>query len=195
VENPQQIAGLAASQSRTGAAFPIVQEFRQIRAQSKGSFSDVIANGLSLDGIATQGQQPQRILILCERQFLFNAWVEAAAGRLFLPARRSPGQSPVIVLGTTTGWRNSMATHVVGRPVAVDGHLYDRGRGAEGFHGVQSFVSVAAFYRCRGRRSRDSADVVDKWDIGMNCMHAAAGVSMQQARRLGVIAREMSARA
>lgn len=62
VENPEQIAGLALSQSH-GPVLPFMsrQEFRQIRAQSRGSFSELIAHDLSLDGIATEGQQPQRI--------------------------------------------------------------------------------------------------------------------------------------
>ena len=45
VENPQQIAELATGQSH-GPVLPIFsyQEFKQIRAQSGGSFSDVIAH-------------------------------------------------------------------------------------------------------------------------------------------------------
>ena len=101
VENPQQIAGLASSQSH-GPVLPFLswQEFRQIRAQSKGSFSDVIANGLSLDGIAIEGQQPQRILTtFVSGNFFSMLGLKPAAGRLFLPSEGEVlGKDPVIVL-------------------------------------------------------------------------------------------------
>jgi hypothetical protein len=51
VENPRQIAELALSQSH-GPLLPVFswQEFKQIRAQSSRSFSDVLVNTLGLDG-------------------------------------------------------------------------------------------------------------------------------------------------
>jgi len=102
VANPQQIAGLALSQSH-GPVLPFLswQEFRQIRAQSKSSFSEIIAHGLSLDGIATQGQQPQRIMTsFVSGNFFSMLGLKPAVGRLFLPSEGEVlGQDPVIVLG------------------------------------------------------------------------------------------------
>ena len=85
VENPQQLAELAMSQNH-GPLFPALswQEFKQIRAQGSHSFSDVIAHTLGLDGLATQGQQPQRILTSYVSGNFFNALgLKPAAGRLF----------------------------------------------------------------------------------------------------------------
>ena len=201
VENPQQIAGLAASQSH-GPVLPFLswQEFRQIRAQSKGSFSDVIANGLSLDGIATQGQQPQRILTsFVSGNFFSMLGLKPAAGRLFLPSEGEVlGKDPVIVLEYDY-WMEKFNgdPNVVGRPVAVDGHPFTIvGVAPKGFHGVQSFVSVAAFLPMSEKTIEGTpADVLNKWDNrGLNLYaRLLPGVSMQQASAdLGVIAREMT---
>src|SRR5580698_1682929 len=63
IEKPQQVAELALGQS-SGPMLPLFSwpEFKQIRSQTGGYFSDLVLSSLGLDGMATQGQQPQRIL-------------------------------------------------------------------------------------------------------------------------------------
>jgi predicted permease len=201
VENPQQIAGLALSQSH-GPVLPYLswQEFRQLRAQSKDSFSDVIAHGLSLDGIATQGQQPQRIMTaFVSGNFFSMLGLKPAAGRLFLPTEGEVlGQDPVIVLEYDY-WMDKFNgdPNVVGRPVTVDGHPFTIvGVAPKGFHGVQSFVSVAAFMPMSEMTIEGTpADVLNKWENRQFNVYGRLlpGVSMKQASAdLGVIAREMT---
>jgi predicted permease len=200
VANPQQIAGLALSQSH-GPVLPFLswQEFRQIRAQSKSSFSEIIAHGLSLDGIATQGQQPQRIMTsFVSGNFFSMLGLKPAVGRLFLPSEGEVlGQDPVIVLGYDY-WMEKFNgdPNVVGRPVNVDGHpLTIVGVAPKGFHGVQSFVSTAAFLPLSQKTIEGTpADVLNKWDSrGLNLYgRLLPGVSLKQANAdLSVIAKEM----
>jgi len=201
VQNPEQIAELALSQSR-GPVLPFMsrQEFKQIRAQSKGSFSEVIANGLSLDGIATQGQQPQRIMTcFVSGNFFSTLGLKPAAGRLFLPSEGEVlGQDPVIVLSYDF-WMEKFNgdPNVVGRPVTVDGRPFTVvGVGPKGFHGVQSFVGVSAFIPMSEMTIQGTpADVLNKWDNRQFNVYGRLkpGVSMKQASAdLGVIAQNLT---
>jgi macrolide transport system ATP-binding/permease protein len=201
VENPEQIAGLALSQSH-GPVLPFMsrQEFRQIRAQSRGSFSELIAHDLSLDGIATEGQQPQRILTsFVSGNFFSMLGLKPAAGRLFLPSEGEVlGQDPVIVLSYDY-WMEKFNGDptVVGRPATVDGHPFTIvGVAPKGFHGVQSFISVAAFMPMSEMTINGTpADVLNKWDNRQFSVYGRLlpGVSMKQASAdLGVIAKEIT---
>jgi predicted permease len=201
VENPQQIAGLALSQSH-GPVLPFLswQEFRQLRAQSKGSFSQIVAHALSLDGIRTQGQQPQRILTaFVSGNFFSTLGLKPAAGRLLLPSEGEVlGSDPVIVLQYDY-WMDKFNgdPNVVGRPVTVDGHPFTIvGVAPKGFHGMQSFVSVAAFMPMSEMTIEGTpADVLNKWDNRLFNVYGRLlpGVSLKQASAdLGVIAREMT---
>jgi hypothetical protein len=97
VAHPEQIAELALSQSN-GPMLPALSwpEFKQIRAQSGSSFSDVMIHSLGLDGIATQGQQPQRILTsYVSGNFFSGLGLRPAAGRpVFAQRRPSAGPGP-----------------------------------------------------------------------------------------------------
>ena len=61
-------------------------EYKEIRAQSRRSFSDVIAYGVSLDGMAVAGQRPDRLLTTFVSGNYFDGLrLKPAAGRLILP--------------------------------------------------------------------------------------------------------------
>ncbi len=201
VENPQKIAGLFLSQSH-GPILPFFSwpEFRQIRAQSGNSFSEVVANGTSMDGIATEGQQPQRIMTAFVSGNFFSAMgLKPAAGRLFLFSEGEVlGQDPVIVLGYDY-WMEKFNgdPNVVGRPVAVDGHPFTVvGVAPRGFHGVQSFITVAAFMPMSEMTIEGTpADVLNKWENRQFNIYGRLrpGVSLKQASaELGVIAQDMT---
>lgn len=201
VEKPEQIAGLALSQSH-GPVLPFMsrQEFRQIRDQSKGSFTEVIANGLSLDGIATPGQQPQRIMTcFVSGNFFSMLGLKPVVGRVFLSSEgKVLGQDPVIVLSYDY-WMEKFNgdPNVVGQPVTVDGHPFTIvGVGPKGFHGVQSFVGVAAFMPMSEMTIEGTpTDVLNKWDNRQFSLYGRLrpGVSMKQASAdLGVIAQNLT---
>jgi predicted permease len=201
VENPRQIAELALSQSH-GPLLPVFswQEFKQIRAQSSRSFSDVLVNTLGLDGLATQGQQPQRILTSYVTGNFFSALgLKPAAGRLFLASEGEvAGQDPVIVLGYDY-WSEKFNSDrsVVGRPVTVNGHPFTIvGVAPRGFHGVQSFVSVEAYMPASELPiESSSSDALTNWQNRQFQVYARLrpGVGLKQASAdLSVMAQDLT---
>jgi len=76
-------------------------EYKQIRAESGHSFSDIFAYTVNLDGLAAKGQQPDRIMTTyASGNFFEGLRLKPAAGRLFLPSEGEVlGQDAVIVLG------------------------------------------------------------------------------------------------
>ena len=150
VENPSQITALAMSQDKgpTLANFSW-PEFKAIRAQSQRSFSELFAHGLGMDGFAVAGQKPQRVLTsYVSGNFFAALGLKPAAGRLFLRGEGEvPGSDPILVLDYDY-WmlRFNGDAGVVGRAVTVDGHPFTVvGVAPKDFHGVQSFVAVAAY--------------------------------------------------
>jgi putative ABC transport system permease protein len=201
VENPQQIAELALRQNH-GPLLPIFswQEFKQIRAQSSRSFSDVLVNTLGLDGIATQGQQPQRIMTSYVSGNFFSALgLKPAAGRLLLASEGEvAGQDPVMVLGYDY-WSEKFNKDpsVVGRPVTVNGHPFTIvGVAPRGFHGVQSFVSVEAYMPASELPiENSSSDALTNWQNRQFQIYARLrpGVSFKQASAdLAVMAQDLT---
>jgi len=150
VENPSQVTALAMSQDK-GPTFSNFSwpEFNDLRAQSQRSFSELFAHSLGMDGLAVAGQQPQRILTsYVSGNFFAALGLKPAAGRLFLRGEGEvPGSDPILVLDYDY-WMlkfNGDAS-VVGRAVTVNGHPFTVvGIAPKGFHGVQSFVTVAAY--------------------------------------------------
>jgi predicted permease len=200
VENPQQIAELAVGQSH-GAVLPIFsyQEFKQIRAQSGRSFSDVIGHTLGLDGLAMQGQQPQRIMTAYVTGNFFSAFgLKPAAGRMLLPSEGEVvGQDPVIVLGYDY-WNEKFNADpsVVGRPVTVNGHPFTIvGVAPKGFQGVQSFVKIGGFLPVSELPiESSSADALNNWKSKQFQIYARlrSGTSFKQASAdMAVIAQEL----
>jgi len=201
VDHPGQIAELAIGQNKnTILPFLSWQEFKQIRSQSSGSFTDVLTDTLGLDGISSQGQQPQRIMTTYVTGNYFNGLgLKPAAGRLFLNSEGEvAGKDPVIVLAFDY-WKDKFNNDpgVVGRPVTVDGHPFTiLGVAPEGFHGLQSFVSVAAFLPISqvGIEGPNDDDL-NNWSSRHFNVYARLrpGVSFQQATAaLGVIAQSMT---
>ncbi len=150
VENPGQITALAMSQNKgPSQSFFSWPEFNDLRAQSQRSFSEVFANSLGMDGLAVAGQQPQRVLTsYVSGNFFAALGLKPAAGRLFLRGEGEvQGSDPILVLDYDY-WmlRFNGDASVVGRTVTIDGRPFTVvGVAPKGFHGVRSFVSVAAY--------------------------------------------------
>lgn len=201
VANPQQLASLGQRQNH-GPLLPNFSwpEFKQIRAQSQSSFSQVFVHSLSLDGFAVEGQQPQRILTSFVSGNFFDALgLKPAAGRLLLPSEGEVlGRDTVVVLGYDF-WKERFNgdPNVVGRQATIDGHPFTIvGVAPKGFAGVQSFVKIAA-YMPASAVSIDgvTADQLNSWqDRGFTVYgRLRPGVSFKQATaELSVIGQEMT---
>jgi len=189
VSAPKQIAELALRENnglfQQAFSWP---EFKQIRAQSSRSFSNVFAHTLGLDGLAVAGQQPERILTAyVSGNFFDGLQLKPAAGRLLLPAEGEVlGRDPVIVLGYDY-WKDRFNADpkVVGRPVTVDGHPFTIvGVAPKGFHGVQSFVTIAAYMPLAEVTIEGTpADILNGWQNRMFLVYGRLrpGVSMKEA--------------
>jgi predicted permease len=150
VPHPEQIATLALRENHG----PLQQtfswnEFKLIRAQSGQSFSGLFAWTMNLDGLAIQGQRPDRIMAMYVSGGFFDTFgLKPAVGRLFLPSEgETLGQDPVLVLGYDY-WQQKFKgdPNVVGRSVSLDGHpVTIIGVAPQGFHGMQPFLSMAAY--------------------------------------------------
>jgi predicted permease len=201
VDHPSQIAELAIGQNKN-AMLPFLsfQEFRQIRSQSSGSFSDIFLGTLGLDGIAIQGQQPQRIMTTyVSGNYFSGLGLKPATGRLFLNSEGEvAGKDPVIVLGYDY-WKDRFNSDpgVVGRPVTVDGHPFTIvGVAPKDFHGLQSFASAAAFLPMSEIGIEGPSDEdLNNWSSRHFNVYARLrpGVTFQQATaNLGVVAQNIT---
>ncbi|HEY1646820.1 MAG TPA: ABC transporter permease [Terracidiphilus sp.] len=189
VPGAEQIATLAPRESNG----PLQQafswpEFKAVRAQSGQSFSDVFAYALSLDGLAAEGQQPQRILTsYVSGNYFAGLGLKPAVGRLFLRSEGEVlGHDPVIVLGYDY-WKERFNgdPNAVGRVVTVDGHpMTIIGVAPKGFSGLQSFIQMAAYLPLSELTINGTpADLVNNWQQRGFVVNARlrSGVTFKQA--------------
>ena len=106
-------------------------------------------NAPGLDGFATSGHQPQRILTsYVSGNFFSVLGLKPAAGRLFLPSEGEVlGSDPIVVLDYDF-WMQQFNgdPSVVGRSATIDGHPFTIvGVAPKGFHGVQTLSAWAAY--------------------------------------------------
>jgi predicted permease len=201
VANPAQIAQLAQSlgSSRASPVFSL-PEYKQIRAQGAHSFVGVAAATVGLDGLAVQGQQPQRILTTYVSGNFFSVLgLKPSAGRLFLSSEGEvAGRDPVIVLSYDY-WQEKFNADpgVIGRPVTVDGHPFTIvGVAPKNFHGVQPFVLIAAYLPVSQLAIEGGqADAFTNWQNRAFTLYArlTTGVSFKQASAdMAVVARDLT---
>jgi macrolide transport system ATP-binding/permease protein len=175
-------------------------EFKEIRAQSGRSFSDVFAYTISLDGLAVKGQQPDRILTTYVSGNYFDGLgLKPAAGRLFLRSEGEVlGSDSVIVLGYDY-WiqRFHGDPNTVGRQVTINGHpLSVIGVAPKGFHGMQGFVTASGFLPLSALPlSGTPVSAINDWQNRPLIVNARLrpGVSLKQASaRLKIVAQDIT---
>jgi predicted permease len=149
VNDPGQIQDLFPQQKNDT---PLVQfsipNFRDIRSQSTGVYSDVIAHTYGIDGLAVNGKSDRVVTEYVSGNFFSMFGLKPALGRLLLPSEgETPMADPVIVLSYSY-WKTRFggSPGVVGRQVSVDGHsMTVVGVAPEGFTGLNPFVSIQAY--------------------------------------------------
>ena len=201
VPKPDQIAALALRESNG----PLQQtfswnEYKQIRAQSGRSFSDVFAYTLNLDGLAIEGQLPERILTTyVSGNFFAGLGLKPAAGRLFLRSEGEvQGQDPVIVISYDY-WQQRFRgdPNAVGRPIRLDGHpVTIIGVAPKGFGGIQSFLNSPAYLPLSQITVAGlPVDTLNNWQTRILVVNGRlrSGAGMKQATAaLGLVAQEMT---
>jgi predicted permease len=201
VPNAEQIATLSPRENN-GPLQQVLSwnEYKQVRAQSGRTFSDIYAYTINLDGLATKGQQPDRILtIYVSGNFFAGLGLKPAAGRLFLRSEGEVlGQDPVIVLSYDY-WQRTFNgdANVVGRPVTLDGHpVTIVGVAPKGFSGTQSFLNPAAYLPLSQLPIAGTpVDAINNWQTRMFVVQGRlrSGVSLKQANvGLNLVAQEIT---
>ena len=201
VPKAEQIATLAPRENNG----PVLQtlswnEYKELRAQSGRSFTEIFAYTISLDGLAVKGQQPDRIMTaFVSGNFFDGLGLKPAAGRLFLRSEgETLGQDPVVVLGYDY-WKQRFNgdQNVVGRPVTLDGHpVTIIGVAPKGFQGMQSFLTMAAYLPLSQLPIAGTpADAINNWQNRMFIVNGRlrSGINLKQANAtLSVVARNLS---
>ena len=149
VNDPGQIQDLFPQQKNDT---PLVQfsipNFRDIRSQSTGVYSDVIAHTYGIDGLAVNGKSDRVVTEYVSGNFFSMFGLKPALGRLLLPSEgETPMADPVIVLSYSY-WRTRFGgdAGVMGKQVSVDGHsMTVVGVAPEGFTGLNPFVSIQGY--------------------------------------------------
>jgi len=149
VKDPGQIEDLFPQQKNDT---PLVQfsipNFRDIRSQSTGVYSDVIAHTYGIDGLAVNGKSDRVVTEYVSGNFFSMFGLKPALGRLLLPSEgETPMADPVIVLSYSY-WKTRFggSLGVVGKQVSVDGRsMTVVGVAPEGFTGLNPFVSIQGY--------------------------------------------------
>jgi predicted permease len=201
VPDPQHIATLAPRENKG----PLQQnlswnEYKEVRAQSTRSFSDVFAYTMSIDGLALDGQKPDRIMTTyVSGNFFEGLGVKPAAGRLLLPSEGEIlGQDAVIVLGYQY-WQQRFNSdpNVVGRIVTLNRHpVTIVGVAPKDFFGMNSFLTIAAYLPLSELPLGGTpAEVINNWQNRMFIVNGRLRpeVSLRQANAaLNVIAQDLN---
>jgi predicted permease len=189
VPNPEQIAALAPRENSGPLQLGLSwNEFKQVRAQSGSSFSDVFAYTINLDGLAVKWQQPDRIMTAyVSGNFFDGLGLKPAAGRLFLRSEGEVlGQDPVIVLGYDY-WQQRFNgdPNVIGHPITLDGHpMTIVGVTPKDFGGMQGYLTTAAYLPLSQLPvGGTSADFINNWQNRMFFVYGRlrSGSSLKQA--------------
>jgi macrolide transport system ATP-binding/permease protein len=201
VANPKQIMTLVPRENNGPLGQTLSwNEYKQVRAQSGSSFSDLVASTLNLDGLTVKGQQPDRIMTSYVSGNFFEALgLKPAAGRLFLRSEGEVlGRDPVIVLGYDY-WQQRFNgdPNVVGRPVMLDGQpVTIIGVAPKGFGGMQTFLTQAAYLPLSELPiAGTSADAMNNWQNRMFVVNGRlrSGASLKQAyAALNLIAQDIT---
>ncbi|MGB8660218.1 MAG: ABC transporter permease [Candidatus Acidiferrum sp.] len=149
VKDPGQLAVLGFRQG-TGPLLTLfsIADFRDIRSQTTGAFSDMLGYQLGFDGISLEGKADRALTNYVTGNFFEMLDVKPYLGRLIIPSEgQTLGADPVIVLSYSY-WKTRFAgdPEIVGRRVLVNGHPATViGVSAPEFYGLYHFASVQAY--------------------------------------------------
>ena len=149
VENPSQLTVLA---FRQGSGPLLTQfsiaDFRDIRSQTTGSFSDMLGFQLGFDGLSLEGKADRALTAYVSGNFFSMLGLKAYLGRLILPSEgETPGADPVIVLSYSY-WKAHFGSEpdIIGKRILVNGRPNTVvGVAPRGFYGLYPAPGVEAY--------------------------------------------------
>lgn len=123
-------------------------DFRDIRDQTAGIFSDIVAYAVGMDGLSLQGRPSRIVTIYATGNCFTSLGLRPALGRLLLPGEgKVPGADPVLVLGDAY-WQAHFAANrnIVGKQALINGQpVTIVGVAPSGFHGLQWPLEAQAY--------------------------------------------------
>jgi predicted permease len=201
VPDPQQIATLSPRENKGPLQLGLSwNEYKEVRAQSTRSFSDVFAYTMNIDGLAVNGQKPDRIMTTyVSGNFFEGLGLKPAAGRLLLRSEGEIlGQDSVVVLGYQY-WQEKFNAdpNVVGRIVMLNKHpVTIVGVAPKEFFGMNTFLTMAAYLPLSELPLGGTpADVINNWQNRMFIVNGRLRPveSLKQANAaLNVIAQDLN---
>jgi len=149
VKDPQQITVVAFRQKQGFVQTQMsVADYRDIRTQTTGVFSELFGGMFGLDGLSVRGK-PDRILTNYVTGNYFSALgIQPALGRFILPSEGDAiGADSVMVLGYAY-WQTHFGgdPSIIGSKVSVDGHpVTIIGVTPPSFYGLFSLANIQAY--------------------------------------------------
>lgn len=149
VDRPDQLTVIAFRQGH-GALLTQFSyaDYRDIRDQSRESFSGMLGYQLGLDGLSMNGKAERTLTNYVTGNYFSELGLQPALGRLIRPGEgETPGADPVVVLAYSY-WKTRFGgdASIVGQKVLVNGHpMTVVGVTPETFHGLYHFVDAQAF--------------------------------------------------
>ena len=123
-------------------------DYHDIREQTAGSLSDMLAYGAGLDGLSADGRADRVMTHYVTGNYFTLLGVKPVLGRLILPSEgKLEGADPVIVLGYSY-WKTRFASapNVIGKRVLINGHpVTVVGVAPKQFHGAQAMLDVQGY--------------------------------------------------
>ena len=149
VNDPSQITVLAFQQQhqRVQAQFSAA-DYRDIRDQTSGVFSDVFGYVFGMDGLGVDGKADRIMTNYVTGNYFSALGIKPTLGRFILPSEGGVlNADPVMVLSYSY-WHTQFGAdpQIVGRKVSVDGHpVTIIGVGPKGFDGVYPILKAQGF--------------------------------------------------
>ncbi|HKT25881.1 MAG TPA: ABC transporter permease [Terriglobales bacterium] len=149
VSHPEQISviGYRQRHGNTQNQFS-VPEYRTIRGQTTGVFSDVAAYQIGLDGFSTGGQADRLLTYYVTGNFFRTMGLQPVAGRLFVPKEGENVDSDPVVVLSYAYWQKRFAgqTDILGKKVSLNGKPFTViGVAPKGFYGPYPILEAQAY--------------------------------------------------
>ena len=149
VQDPAQLVTFS-SQQKGNFPMPAFSypEYRDIRDQTTGALSGILAYCDGLDGLNADGRADRVITHYVTGNYFTLLGVKPLLGRVILPSEGNvEGADPVLVLGYSY-WKAHFASdpNVIGKRVLINGHpVTVVGVAPKQFHGVQALIDVQGY--------------------------------------------------
>jgi predicted permease len=149
VNDPSQIAVLGYQQLHQNIQTQFsVADYRDIRNQTSGVFSEVFAYVFGMDGLSVDGKADRIMTNYVSGNYFSALGIKPALGRFILPSEGEVANADPVMVLAYSYWQTHFGgdPQIVGRKVSVDGHpITIIGVAPKGFVGVYPIISVQGY--------------------------------------------------